>query len=331
MTDFEEKFENNKNIALMFPGQGSQYIGMGMELVQKSKTVKTFFEKASEKLSFNLQKIISGSGTDGSDLSQTFFSQISIFVLSMALKTYVFRDLENIKHNILCNIGHSLGDYSALTASGFFNFENGLEVVGKRAKLMENINDQTEGMMAAVLGLTGEEVEQSIKKSRGRVYIANINDYKQIVISGFKKDVEKFIRFLKESSNAKIIPLKVRIASHCPIMQAVSDSLFNYLTKYSSGSLEIDFYSSSEKKFCSEKEIVKALASQLVRPVNWLESIENLLDLGAEIFIETGPGKVLSNLVKRIAQKNNKAIHVFDTDNLKSIDNLKKFLNERIK
>ena len=329
MADKDENIGKDKKIVLMFPGQGSQYTGMGKELVMTDSKAGSYFERASEKLSIDLLSIIAGNDKNGADLTQTFFSQISIFTLSAAIKEYVFNDMGKFRKNILCSMGHSLGDYSALEASGYFTFDDGLEIVAERAEMMEEMNSKAEGMMAAVLGLTKEEAELLMAESGESVYLANYNDYKQIVITGLKENIEKFIIFLKNKSSAKVIPLKVKTASHCPLMQPISDKLSDFLSRFSGGRLETDFFSTSEKEFCKEEKIPEVLAGQLVKTINWFESIEYLLALDAEIFIELGPGKVLSNLVRRISQKNNKVVKIFDTDNLESINNLKNFLSER--
>lgn len=316
----------DKKIVLMFPGQGSQYIGMGMELALSDSKTSAYFEKASEKLSIDILKIIAGDSKDGTELTQTFFSQVSIFTLSAAINDYIFNDMEKTRKDILCCMGHSLGDYSALVSSGYFNFDNGLEVVARRAEMMEKTNREAEGMMVAIIGITIEEAELHIAESKEDVYLANYNDYKQIVITGLKKNVEKFIVFLTSRSSAKIIPLKVKTASHCPLMKPVSEKLYDYLSKFPAGSLKTDFFSTSEKAFCIEKNIPQVLSGQLIKTINWFESIEYLLKSNAEIFIELGPGKVLSNLVRRISRKNNKEVKIFDTDSLESINNLKNFL-----
>lgn len=321
--------EMKKKIVLMFPGQGSQYAGMGMELVFLDSKTRSYFEKASEKLSIDLLKVIEGNDDKGRDLTQTFFSQICIYVLSVAIKEYIFYGTDIFRKNILCSIGHSLGDLSALSSAGYFNFDNGLDVVVKRAEMMEEMNRQAEGMMAAVLGLTKEEIGNMIWEFKQEVFLANINDYRQMVITGLRENVEEFIAFLKNKSSAKVIPLKVRTASHCPLMQPLSEKLNAFLCKIPAGRLETDFFSSSEKEFSSEEKIPAVLSGQLIKTINWLESIEHLLNMGAGIFIEIGPGEVLSNLVKRISQKNNREVKIFSTDKTEDINDLKNFLNER--
>lgn len=329
MTNTNIKTEKDKKIVLMFPGQGSQYVGMGMDLVFGDKKARSYFEKASEKLSVDLLKIIEGNDEEGRDLTQTFFSQICIYILSVAIKEYVFNGADRIRKNILCSIGHSLGDYSALSSAGYFNFDKGLDVVAKRAGMMEEMNKQAEGMMAAVLGLSKEEIENMITDFKKEVFLANVNDYRQVVITGLKENVEEFISYIKSRSSAKIIPLKVKTASHCPLMQPLADRLGEFLFTVPAGKMETDFFSSSEKEFSSAEKIPGVLSGQLVKTINWLESIEYLLNLNAEIFIEIGPGKVLSNLVRKISQKNNREIKIFSTDNPEEINDLKNFLNGR--
>jgi len=320
-------FLNKKNIVLMFPGQGSQYKDMGMDIIEDDKNLISYFEFASKKLSENLIDIIKGN-PNIDDLNKTFFSQTAIFTLSCAIKEYIFKNTSLNEKKIMCCIGHSLGDYSALSSCGCFSFQDGLDLVMNRATMMEKINEDKEGMMAAIIGIGIQELEEFIKEYGKNVYIANYNDYSQIVVTGLKKDVDDFLGFLKSRNNAKAIPIKVKTTSHCPIMLPVSQELRKYIGDMQINKGDIAFFSASEKSFCSYEQITQVLAEQLLKTINWLESIEILLEKGADVFIEIGPGKVLSGLVKRIASKKGKEVKIFNTDNLEQISFLKKFLNE---
>lgn len=331
------KGDNKKNIVLMFPGQGSQYLKMGFDFLNLDKDLgfKKYLDIASEKTKFDILQIISNENGDGlgNNLGQTFFSQVSILSLSCFLSDYLLKFLGLNKNNILCSLGHSLGDYSALYSCGYFSFEDVLDIVIYRAKLMSKANETLEGAMAAIIGIDSDELANIINEFNDldnkyhKVFIANYNDYTQSVITGKKVDVEKFLDFLKSKSNAKAIPLKVNTASHCPLMQQVSVKMGEYLERITLKEPIVKFYSSSQLIFPSTSMIKDVLKNQLISPINWVKSIEFLLTSNSEIFIEVGPGKVLSGLVKKIAAKNGKKVEIFNTDNLLEIENIKKFFN----
>ena len=325
---------NNKNkgkTVLMFPGQGSQYEGMGMDYADLLNKSNNYFEDASKSLQESLLNIISGNGGNNAMLENTYYSQVSIFTLSAAVCDYLFSEKYLDRDSIMAVTGHSLGDYSALYACGFFNFKDGLEIVKYRGKLMADANEKMDGMMAAVLGINYDSLKNMLQdyknKFREEIYLANYNDYSQIVISGLRKNMEKAIDFLKENGVRKVIPLKVKIASHTPLMKDVSEKLGEYFKSIVLNEPQINFYSSAALDYIKKEEIKYAMEQQLVVPINWVKSVEYFLSQKADTFIEIGPGKVLSNLVKRIAEKNSTDISVFNTDKLSDLNNLIKSLS----
>jgi [acyl-carrier-protein] S-malonyltransferase len=327
----DNKDKNKRKIVLMFPGQGSQYAGMGMDYLELLNKSNNYFEAASKSLQEDLIKIISGDNGNNARLENTFYSQVSIFTLSAAISDYLFKKKYLDKACIFAVTGHSLGDYSALYTCRFFDFKEGLEIVKCRGKLMSESNEKMDGMMAAVLGANYQTLKNLLldykNKFKEEVYLANYNDYSQIVISGRRKNMEKAIEFLKENGLRKVIPLKVKIASHTPLMKDVSEKLGKYFYNIVLNDPQINFYSSTSLIYPKKEEIKFVMEQQLVIPINWVNSIEYFLSHEVNTFIEIGPGRVLSGLVKRIADKNSKNVLIFNTDKLSDLNNLIESLN----
>ncbi|MHB1346117.1 MAG: ACP S-malonyltransferase [Candidatus Humimicrobiaceae bacterium] len=320
---------NNKikrKIVLMFPGQGSQYAGMGIDYIDLLTKSNDDFSNASEALGEDLINVISGNNGNTANLENTFYSQVSIFTLSASISDYLFDKKYLDRTSVLAVIGHSLGDYGALYACGFFNFKDGIDIVSHRGKLMADANEKMDGMMAAVLGTNYETLKNLLLDYKDlykeEAYLANYNDYSQIVLSGKRKILEKAIDFLKEKGVRKVIPLKVKIASHSPLMKEVSEKLGKYFRDIVLRDPLSNFYSSTSLDYPKKEKIMSVMEEQLVIPINWVKSIEYLLGQKADTFIEIGPGKVLSNLVKRIAEKNSTDVSVFNTDKLSDLNNL---------
>ena len=312
----------------MFPGQGSQYQDMGEEFLDSNGKYSRYFEISSELAGKDMLKIISGSDKDNS-LDDTWFSQISIYSLSSALNDYILNDLSINRECIDTVLGHSLGEYSALYSSGAYSFEQGAKLVGYRGKIMSEADRSAKGMMAAVLGTGISIIEDVLGGFKGRVFVANYNDYLQIVISGYEDAVGKAIKELKLRGVRKIIPLKVGIASHCPLMKEVSDKLGRFIEEnVKLTDMKLPFFSTTEAAYRDSNDIKKTLAGQLTGPIRWVDSIEYLLGKGVGIFVEVGPGEVLSRLVGRIAQRSGKDIIILNTNKMEDIENLKNALKK---
>ncbi len=319
----------NSKIALMFPGQGSQFEKMGQQFLRFNSKYLDYFERAAEALKKDLPGIINGEDKDNS-LNDTRFSQVAIFCLSSALFDYLIGELSLGKKYIDTILGHSLGEYSALYGCGAYTFEKGLELVAYRGEIMSAADKTARGMMAAVLGAESESIEDVLEGYKDKVFIANYNDHTQIVISGYEDEVVKAMSDLKEKGIKKVIPLKVNIASHCPLMSSVSESLGDFIeTSINFDDPEIPFLSTTEVLYRDGKDIKDTLKGQLVNPIKWVDSIGLLLDRGVDTFIEIGPGKVLSGLTARIARKNKKDITVLNTSDLGDIENTISKLQER--
>ncbi len=320
---------NAPKIALMFPGQGSQHEKMGQQFLRFNNSSNKYFEIAGEIIGKDLAKIINGRDPDNS-LGDTKFSQISIYALSCALFDYLSEDLSLDMNSIDTVMGHSLGEYSALYSCGAYDFKTGAELVAYRGNVMSNADRTAKGMMAAVLGAEAGPIEDVLKEYRDRVFIANYNDYTQIVISGYEEDVKNLIAGLKEKGIRKVIPLKVNIASHCPLMGEVSKKLGDFIDKkISFKEPGPPFLSTTEIKYIRKSGLKETLTGQLTNPIQWVDSVKLLLDKGVNTFIEIGPGKVLSGLVLRIARKNKKNVDIMNTNDLGDIENMIGKLQER--
>ena len=317
-----------KKIALMFPGQGSQYQDMGGEFLGANSKYRRYFEISSEIVGKDILKIISGRDKDNS-LDNTRFSQISIYSLSCALNNYIVNDLFINRECIDTVLGHSLGEYSALYSCGAYSFEQGAKLVGYRGKIMSEADRSAKGMMAAVLGTGISIIEDVLGGFKDRVFVANYNDYLQIVISGYEDAVGEAIKELKSRGVRKIIPLKVGIASHCPLMKEVSDKLVRFIEEnVKLTDMNLPFFSTTEVAYRDRNDIKKTLTGQLTGPIRWVDSIEYLLEKGVAIFVEVGPGEVLSGLVSRIAQRSGKDIIILNTNKMEDIENLKNALKK---
>ncbi len=333
MTEDNDLREQNNGIAgkavLMFPGQGSQYIGMGAEFLNENKEYLKYFETAGDVFGENLLGILNDKDGKGELLDQTQYSQIAIYSLSCALNDYLFKQKGFEKSSVKTTVGHSLGDYCALYSCGAYDFRQGAELVSFRGKLMADFAKGGKMMMAAVIGSDYETIKSVLQNFNRDVFIANYNDYSQIVISGTAEDVLKAGEELKISGAKRVIPLKVSIASHCPLMKEISLNLEDYISSKFQGfpDLGLKFFSSTELRFIDKNQIKETLVNQLVSPVKWVSAIEELLTNDVTVFIEVGPGKVLSGLIKRIASKlGREDIMIFDMDSLNDINNLKTYL-----
>jgi [acyl-carrier-protein] S-malonyltransferase len=316
----------HKKIVLMFCGQGSQYIGMGADFLNENKKYESYFEKASDVAGKNILDIIHDRHDSGKLLSQTFYSQLSIYALSSCLYDHLITDMGIKREKIMTVTGHSLGDYGAITAAGYIGFEDCLKLVSCRADLMTHAK---EGLMAAVLGLDIKEVEDAISTYAGKVFIANYNDYTQIVISGERQAVTDSMQALKDAGAKRVLPLPISIASHCPLMYEASLKLEKYINdRVVFKDPSIPFYSSVKGSTVQKEEMKEVLTAQLVNRINWVHTIEHFLREGANVFIEVGPAKVLSALTKRLALKNAKSdINIFSTDKMSDLQGIYEYLS----
>ncbi len=304
-----------KRTAFIFPGQGSQYIGMGKELYENFKVAKQIFEEADDTLQFPITKICFEGPDD--DLKLTENTQPAILTVSIA----ALKVLEQEKGIIPeLTAGHSLGEYSALVASGAFLFRDSVKIVRLRGRFMQEAVPVGEGAMAAVLGMGREEVERICQEvSLSEVLSpANYNCPGQITISGHIKAVERAIeRVKKEGKKAVLLPVSAPF--HCSLMRPAAERLAKALEDITVMELNIPVVTNVEADINRSKERVKPLlVLQVSSPVRWEESMRKMIDEGIERMIEIGPGKVLSGLMKRIDQ-NIEVLNIEDVKSLKMI------------
>ena len=299
--------------SVIFPGQGSQIIGMGKEFFDKYNLVKDLFKKADDVLKLSLSKIILEGPKDQLDL--TINTQPAIFLISYS----IFSVIKN-EYNIDLNkakffAGHSLGEYSALACSGYLNFSDTIKLLRIRGDAMQNAVPKGEGTMLAVLGSNVETIDQILKdnESTFNVQIANDNSEGQIVLSGRIIDIEKFDKILK-TKNIKNIKLPVSAPFHCNLMRKATHIMKNEIenTNFQKGkNLLISNVTASETS--DIQELKSLLIDQIENRVRWRESVINMIANDVNHFIEIGPGKVLSGLIKRIDK--NVKINTINNDN----------------
>ncbi len=280
--------------AYVFPGQGAQFPGMGLDLYENSEMAKELFHKANDILGFEITKIMF-EGTK-EELQQTKVTQPAIFLHSVILSRVLG---DSFKPDMVA--GHSLGEFSALVANGTLNFEDALRLVSKRALAMQKACELKPSTMAAVLGLEDEVVEQTCAQIEGVVVAANYNCPGQLVISGDVDAINKACEALKEKGVRRALVLPVGGAFHSPLMEPAREELAAAINATTFNVPNCPVYQNVTTTAVTDpEEIKKNLIAQLTAPVKWTQSVQNMIKDGAILFTEVGPGKVLSGLVKKI-------------------------------
>ena len=281
--------------AYLFPGQGSQFPGMGKDLFDQSEIAKEMFQVSDEILGFELSTILIEGSKE--DLQQTRVTQPAIFLHSVITAKVIGNDF---KPDAVA--GHSLGEFSALTAAGVIDFESGLKLVSQRAEAMQKACNLSEGRMAAVLGLEDNIVEEICQQTPGVVVAANYNCPGQLVISGSKDAIESACKNLELVGARRALVLPVSGAFHSPLMEPARTELANAIdyTNFSAPFCPI-YQNTTAMSVEDPIEIKKNLIAQLTSPVMWTQTINAMVESGITDFFEVGPGKVLQGLIRKIA------------------------------
>ena len=281
--------------AYIFPGQGAQFAGMGKDLYENHTIAKTLFEQANEILGFRITDLMFG--TNDEDLRQTKVTQPAVFLHSVI----VAKCSSEFKPEMVA--GHSLGEFSALVANQCLSFEDALQLVYKRALAMQKACDQNPGTMAAILGLPDEKVEEICAGITQEIVVAaNYNCPGQLVISGSIKGIEIACELMKAAGAKRALPLQVGGAFHSPLMEPARQELAAAIAATHFNIPACPIYQNVNAAPSSDPETIKQnLIAQLTAPVKWTQTVQNMAKDGATKFTESGPGKVLQGLVKKIA------------------------------
>ncbi len=306
-----------KRLAVVFPGQGSQTVGMMNELAENFESVRQAFDEASSALGFDLWEVTQ----DESRLNKTEYTQPALLVSSVAIWQIIEPMLAKQSLKPLYLAGHSLGEYSALVASGVLSLGDAAKLVHERGKLMTDAVQGMDTQMAAVLGLEDEQVAslcEEVSGSAGVVNAANFNSPGQVVVAGTAVGVAGVLSAV-EALGKKAVPLKVSVPSHCELMNPASDALAELLGKTQFHTAKIAVIQNRHAKVHTDVADIKlALTEQLSMPVQWSKTMQKLADQEVELIIECGPGNVLSNLAKRQATP----ITALPTDKLARLEKL---------
>jgi len=305
--------------SVIFPGQGSQMIGMGKEFYDKFELVKSLFKDADETLNYSISKLILEGPKEELDLTAN--TQPAIFLISYSIFKVIKKEFNIDLNKAKYFAGHSLGEYSALSCAGYLNFAETLKILRIRGDAMQNSVPKGEGGMVAVLGSTVDIIEQILKNNENKfiAQIANDNSVGQIVLSGKTQDLEKLTEVLKENS-IKNIKLPVSAPFHCSLMSKATEIMTEELNKISFSDGSNNLISNVTAEVISNSEDLKSLLiKQIENRVRWRESVINMINNDIDHFIEIGPGKVLSGLIKRI----NKEVKINTINSQEDIENLK--------
>jgi len=304
--------------SVLFPGQGSQSVGMGKKLYEKFDYVKSLFEQADDILQKSISKII----LEGSKelINQTENTQPAIFLVSYSIYEVIKNETSFNLNNATFFAGHSLGEYSALACSGSLSFDQTIKLLQSRGRFMQSAIPKGQGGMLAVLGSEIEKINEIINNNEDKFkcYVANDNSIGQVVVSGNINDLNKFSEELKKNK-IKNIKLPVSAPFHCELMRGATEKMRAEITKAEFKKPEINIISNVTAQQTSEpNDIKRLLIEQIEKPVRWREIVINMIDSKVEKFIEIGPGKVLSGLVKRI-NSNVKLIQINDLEDLSNL------------
>jgi len=301
-------------IALVFPGQGSQYGGMGKDFYENFPTAREVFERANEALGFDLKTLIF---EGGEELNKTVNTQPAILTVSYA----VYRVFKELFPNVepLFTAGHSLGEYTALLASEVLDFEEAVKLVRHRAEYMQNAVPEGKGGMAAVIGIPPEEVAKLCQEVEGVVEPVNFNSPVQTVVAGEAEAVKRLVKLAK-SRRIKAIPLKVSVPSHSSLMREAAEKFRKKLQEVRFRDAKTPVVQNYDAKpHTKAEEIRENLYLQLFNPVRWVDSVQLMVDQGVDTFVEIGPKNVLSKLIAQTVE----GVKVYNVDKVEDLERLK--------
>ena len=308
--------------SILFPGQGSQLVGMGLEFYTKFDLVKKIFKQADETLGYPISKIILEGPADQLQLTQN--TQPAILTVSYSIYKILTQEFNFETKNIKYFAGHSLGEYSALVCADSLAFDDSLYLLFERGKAMQEAVPVGEGNMIAVLGLEYEEIKELLKSHAsldGVCEIANDNADGQVILSGHKKTLDNLQLILKEKK-IKFLSLKVSAPFHCSLMKPAAEKMKEKINSKNFKSPSFEIFNNVTAQPEKKTDKIKALLiEQIFSTVRWRESLKNMSDVGVKSFIEIGPGKALTGMVKRTL----KNVNCFS---INSIDDIKNLINE---
>lgn len=309
-----------KKFAMVFPGQGSQAVGMLAELAAEYPVVQDTFKQASEALGYDLWQLVQQGPAE--ELNKTWQTQPALLAASVAVYRVWQEKYPQYKPEVMA--GHSLGEYSALVCAGVLDFQDAVKLVELRGKLMQQAVPEGTGAMYAIIGLDNEAIINACKQAeQGEVVSAvNFNSPGQVVIAGAKAAVERAAALCKEAGAKRTLPLAVSVPSHCALMKPAADQLSVSLESITLKVPHVSVLNNVDVKGESDAEAIRyALVRQLYSPVRWTETVEKMANNGVEVLVEIGPGKVLNGLTKRIVDSL-QAVSVNDIKSLDSINEL---------
>ena len=307
-------------ISVVFPGQGSQKLGMGSDLYNKFEFVKNIFKNADEILGYKISDLILNGPQE--KLNQTTFTQPAIYLIGHVICEILKKETNFFQNKINFFAGHSLGEYTALTTANVMSLEQGLMLLKNRGESMQSAVPLGEGGMLAVLGIQTQEIKNLIEENFKfiRCFLANDNSNGQLILSGKNTELDKFALLLKEKK-IKNIKLPVSAPFHCELMRSATIKMKKIINEQKLESPKYRVVSNvTAEEYENIDEIKQLLIKQIESPVRWRESVEYMISKGTSTFVEIGPGKVLSGLIKRI----NKEVKVLNIDTLEDIQDIDK-------
>ena len=310
-----------KKFAMVFPGQGSQTVGMLAELAGDYPIVQETFKQASETLGYDLWQLVQEGPAE--ELNKTWQTQPALLTASVAVYRVWQQKYPELKPEVMA--GHSLGEYSALVCAGVLDFQDAVKLVELRGKLMQQAVPEGTGAMYAIIGLDNEAIINACKQAeQGEVVSAvNFNSPGQVVIAGAKAAVERAAALCKEAGAKRALPLAVSVPSHCALMKPAADQLSVSLESITLKTPTVSVLNNVDVKAETDADAIRnALVRQLYSPVRWTETVEKMSHSGVEVLVEIGPGKVLNGLTKRIVD----SLQATSVNDVKSLDAVNELL-----